>query len=357
MSQAQAAEAQATEANAAAATATKATPPWVSAQARQLLAQKGHAWLLHGPSGVGQYRLALALATAWLCEAPTDSGACGTCPGCHAVQVRTHADLRVLMPEVALLDLGWPLAEKAQEEIDKKERKPSREIRVDAMRDAIEFSQRTSARGRGKVVLVYPAEQMNTISANALLKTLEEPPGAVRFVLASESAHQLLPTIRSRCLGHAMHWPEPAVALGWLQQQGIEAAAAPALLQAAGGRPEDALLMRTTGRSAEVWARFPAAMAAGNAAFVRDWPVTELVDALQKLCHDALCIQQQAVPRYFALKAAPAKPGANRSSMTALTDWFAALQQSRKTMEHPFILGLMQEALVEQARQALNPRQ
>ena len=45
---------------------------------------------------------------------------------------------------------------------------------------------------------------------NALLKTLEEPPGEVRFVLASEAAHQLLPTIRSRCLGHTMAWPKQA---------------------------------------------------------------------------------------------------------------------------------------------------
>jgi DNA polymerase-3 subunit delta' len=41
-----------------------------------------------------------------------------------------------------------------------------------------------------------------------LLKTLEEPPGDVRFVLASEAAHQLLPTIRSRCLSHTMRWPQ-----------------------------------------------------------------------------------------------------------------------------------------------------
>lgn len=74
------------------------------------------------------------------------------------------------------------------------------------MRDAVEFSQRTSARGRGKVVLIFPADRMNTVTANALLKTLEEPPGDVRFVLATEAAHQLLPTVRSRCLDphHAM---------------------------------------------------------------------------------------------------------------------------------------------------------
>ena len=183
----------------------------------QLLAQRGHAWLLQGPSGLGQYSLALALARAWLCENADANGACDHCGSCHAIDVRTHADLCVLMPETTMLDLGWPLSEKAQADIDDKKRKPSKEIRVDAMRDAVEFSQRTSARGRGKVVLVFPAEDMNAITANALLKTLEEPPGDVKFVLATQAAHQLLPTIRSRCIGHTMVWPEPrrqTVALG-----------------------------------------------------------------------------------------------------------------------------------------------
>jgi DNA polymerase III subunit delta' len=324
-------------------------PPWIAAQTRQLLAQQGHAWLLHGPSGLGQYRLALELARAWLCESPSADGACGLCPSCHAIEVRTHADLCVLMPETIQLELGWPLSEKAQADIDDKKRKASREIRVDAMREAIEFAQRTSARGRGKVVLVYPAEQMNGITANALLKTLEEPPGHVRFVLATESQHQLLPTIRSRCLGHAMSWPEPARAQAWLEAQGLEAQDAASFLMAAGGRPQDVLTLRASGRKAQDWARFPALMAAGDTAFVRDWPIAELVDSLQKLCHDALCVQQNAAPRFFALKAGKSGP-----TLAALLQWACALKNSRKTMDHPFNAGLMQEALVDQARTALN---
>jgi DNA polymerase-3 subunit delta' len=194
-------------------TAGLAMAPWVADQARQLLAQNGHAWLLHGPSGLGQYDLALSLASAWLCDQPSGEGACGHCGSCHAIDVRTHADLAVLMPETALIERGWPLGEKAQAEIDDKKRKASREIRVEAMRETIEFSQRTSARGRSKVVLVYPAERMNHVTANALLKTLEEPPGDVKFVLATEASHLLLPTIRSRCMGHAMAWPEKSAAL------------------------------------------------------------------------------------------------------------------------------------------------
>jgi len=286
-----------------------------------------------------------------LCEAATELGACGHCPSCHAIDVRTHADLCVLMPETTLIELAWPLSEKAQADIDEKKRKASREIRVDAMRDAIEFSQRTSARGRGKVVLVFPAEQMNAITANALLKTLEEPPGDVRFVLATESSHQLLPTIRSRCLGHAMVWPEPSTAMSWLVTQGVDAAAAKGLWMAAGARPDDVMRLLASGRSVEDWQRFPAAMASGNAAAVRDWAIPELVDALQKLCHDALCIQQQADPRFFALKTPAAGKG---PSLEALSNWSVALKKTRTTMDHPFNAGLMQEALVEQAQRALN---
>ena len=72
-------------------------------------AQRGHAWLLQGPSGLGQFDLALALVRAWLCENPTPQGACGQCPSCHAIDVHTHTDLVVLMPETALLARGWPL--------------------------------------------------------------------------------------------------------------------------------------------------------------------------------------------------------------------------------------------------------
>ena len=145
-------------------------PPWVAQQRDSLLAQRGHAWLLQGPSGLGQYSLALELVRAWLCDAPTAYGACGQCASCHAIDTQVHTDLFVLMPEVLMLELGWPLPANMQDKIDKKELKPSKQIRVEAMRDAVEFSQRTSGRGRGKAVLVYPAERMNHITANALLK-------------------------------------------------------------------------------------------------------------------------------------------------------------------------------------------
>ncbi len=211
--------------------------PWIAAQTAELLAQRGHAWLLHGPSGLGQYSLAMDMLRAWLCHAPAAGAGCGECVSCHAITVRTHADLFVLMPETDMLALGWPLGDKAQSEIDDKKRKPSREIRVDAMREAVEFSQRTSAMGRGKAVLVFPAERMNHISANALLKTLEEPPGGAMLILVAADVDALLPTIRSRCQEFTLRpMPHHLLANALIEDAGLDAPEAASLAYLAHGR-------------------------------------------------------------------------------------------------------------------------
>ncbi|CAN7440049.1 DNA polymerase III subunit delta' [Variovorax sp. LjRoot290] len=329
-----------------------ALSPWLQRPLGELLRQRGHAWLLQGPSGLGQYELGLALAAAWLCEQRDEAkgeGACGHCPSCHAISVRTHADLCVLMPEVAMQELGWPLDEKSQADIDDKKRKPSREIRVEAMRDAVGFAQRTSARGRGKAVLVYPAERMNTITANALLKTLEEPVGDVRFVLASEAAWQLLPTIRSRCLGFTLPWPEDEDARNWLVEQGVPANDAPALLRAAGGRPSDALRLAAAGQSPKAWGLLPKAMLRGDVAALADHAPAQAISALQKLCHDLMATGSGAAPRFFEVADLPAVP-----PKVALARWSKSLANAAKTAEHPFNAGLMLEALVSEARSTLN---
>ncbi len=325
--------------------------PWLDRQLAQLLAQRGHAWLLHGPSGLGQYELALAMARAWSCQRPAANGACGACSSCHAIDVRTHADLFVLMPETVMLELQWPLGEKAQKELDDKKRKPSKEIRIDALRDLIEFAQRTSGSGRGKAVLVYPAERMNVISANGLLKTLEEPVGDVKFVLATEAAQQLLPTIRSRCLSHAMVWPETQELMPWFAAHGVESAQAVTWLLAAGGRPGDALALARSNLDAADWALLPMALQRGDSRAMQGWSPAETVVTLLKVCHDMQLHQQGATPRFFLAKDLPA-PG----RLDVLSQWGRDLAHAMRTMEHPFNPGLMHEALLSQAKNALNSR-
>ena len=329
---------------------TQSLAPWIARQLQALLAQRGHAWLLQGPSGLGQFELALALVRAWLCDQPGVEGACGQCPSCHGIDVHTHPDLVVLMPETEMLARGWPLPEKAQAEIDDKKRKPSRDIRVDAMREAIEFAQRTSGRGRGKAVLVYPAERMNAVTANALLKTLEEPPGDMRFVLATDAAHQLLPTIRSRCLSHTLVWPEADEVRPWLAAQGVAGEQAAALLHAAGGRPAEALALAEGKDAARRWSQLPQALARGEPGALADLPLPEAEARLQKLSHDLLAVQVGAAPRFFDAADLPRQP----LPLLALTRWWQQLAQSARTAEHPLNAGLATEFLVSSARQVLN---
>ena len=331
-----------------------ALSPWLRKPLAELLRQRGHAWLLQGPSGLGQYELGLALARRLAVRAARRNGgqgACGHCPSCHAIDVRTHADLCVLMPEVAMQELGWPLDEKSQADIDDKKRKPSREIRVEAMRDAVGFAQRTSGRGRGKAVLVYPAERMNTITANALLKTLEEPVGDVRFVLASEAAWQLLPTIRSRCLGFTMPWPGDDEAREWLVGQGVPAADAAALLRAAGGRPQ---------RCAAAGRRGPVAQglepaAEGHAArrgrrAGRPCAGRRPSARCRSCATTSWPCDSGAAPRFFEAADLPAVPP--RAALAPLGA--SRSRNAAKTAEHPFNAGLMLEALVSEARSTLN---
>ena len=344
--------------------------PWLQTQLTSLLSQRGHAWLLAGPSGLGQFELALALARTWLCDNPSPQGACGVCGSCHAADVHTHADLAMLMPETLSLALGWPLDEKTQDDLDSKKRKPSKEIKVDAAREVVSFTQFTRSRGTTKVVLVYPAERMNGITANTLLKTLEEPPGAVKFILATEAAHQLLPTIRSRCLGHTMTWPVFDEALAWLQAVSAQGQGddkkpnkqpSPAdlktLLTAAGGRPLDALAWVQCGQAsaiAQSWQALPKAMAKGDVTALSDWLPSEAVDALQKLCHDILAARVGAEPRFFNSADLPVT--APKTTLYALANWSKELAATARTVEHPYNPGLMLESLASRAKVALATR-
>lgn len=322
--------------------------PWLQRQLQALLHQRGHAVLLQGAPGLGQWPLAMELARAWLCEQPTPQGACGHCGSCHAIDVRTHPDLQVLLPDQLALDEGWPLDEKTRDKIEKKEIKPSKWIRVDAARDVVAFSQMTRSRGSTKVVVIYPADRMNMEAANTLLKTLEEPAGAVRFVLATEAAHALLPTLRSRCQGHAMEWPDAREAVDWMRAE-LQQPTAPADMlavwwRAAGGRPDEALEWARSGAAPALWGQIPRALAQADWTLLRDWPPARQLDVLQKVCHDLQAVRAGAAPRFFALQDLPPSP-----PWSALLEWQQQLADARRSVEHPYNAGLMQEAWSSEA--------
>ncbi|HXF66050.1 MAG TPA: DNA polymerase III subunit delta' [Burkholderiales bacterium] len=209
-------------------------PPWLRGALRQLLARRErlpYALLLCGPEGAGKLALAEAFARALLCECPGAEGeACGRCAACGWMEQGAHPDLRRLEPE-AETDAGA-----AEEEGAKR---GGTQITIGQVRGLADFINVSSHRGRHKLVLIRPAESLNMNAANALLKSLEEPPPATCFVLLSHRWQQLPPTIRSRCQRIVLPLPRAEEARAWLEEQGVRE---PELaLAQAGGAPLAAL--------------------------------------------------------------------------------------------------------------------
>jgi DNA polymerase-3 subunit delta' len=323
--------------------------PWIEPLLRQTLGtQHAHALLLHGPQGVGQFELALTVAQGWLCEnAIATSKPCGLCASCRLVQAHSHPDLLVLLPEALQESLGWSAPDGEDFAVDRVGKaKPSKEIKVEAVRGAVSFAQTTSARGRCKVVVLHPAERMNGISANTLLKTLEEPPGVARFLLSCAAPDSLLPTIRSRCQSVALKLPPHEMAVGWLASQGVSNAAV--MLAATGGQPQEALEWTTQGIDAALWTRLPELVRRGEAAVFSAWPLPRVVNVLQKICHDAACTAVAAPARYF-----PPSAIGTVADRSALNSWANELNRVALHAEHPWNAGLMIETLVQQGQRAL----
>ncbi|MBN4050634.1 DNA polymerase III subunit delta' [Gammaproteobacteria bacterium AH-315-M22] len=189
-------------------------------QLEQSLQQQrlAHAYLIQGPAGVGKSHFAINLAKALLCEQDTVETqktlkACGQCKSCHLFTVGSHPDYRLLASE------------------------EGKAIGVDVIRDTSAFFSLTRQYGRYQIAMISDAERMTIAAANALLKTLEEPPAGAILLLISEQASLLPATIRSRCQTLRFIVPAPDTALSWLIEEGIKSDQAQYILGLARGAP------------------------------------------------------------------------------------------------------------------------
>lgn len=243
-----------------------------------------HALLLHGPEGVGKLQLAERFAQLLLCEsAGPRTASCGKCDGCRWFVAGHHPDVRFIEPET----LARRPAGDDGETSEKSKAKPSAEIKIDQVRGLADFVNLASHRGGKRIVIVHPAEAMNTPAANALLKSLEEPPASAMFLLVSHRAARLLPTVRSRCVPIAVPLPAADQARAWLEKQGVKDAGR--RLAFAGGAPLRALQDANGGRG-ERADQMLQALASGNLDRLqgaRDREELELLaDVLQRCAYD-----------------------------------------------------------------------
>lgn len=320
--------------------------PWQHDAARAALAGRArwpHALLLTGREGIGKRMLALEFARALLCEAArADGSACGECPGCRYVAAHQHPDLRVVEPvevddEGAATPVPW--------------------ITVAHIRALIEWAQLTSHRRMAKVAVIAPAERMNAAAANALLKTLEEPPAGTYLLLVSHQPGRLPATVRSRCRVLAAPFPEPEVARAWLAEQGV--GEPDALLSQAGGAPLAALALDIPGYQSEraVWLSAlaspkvlePVALAARIDAAPRELRRERLaaaIDWLSAWCADIAAARAGDTPRRnvdHAVAIATLEPTV---APVPLFRYYRSLARARAQIAHPLTPRLVAEALL-----------
>lgn len=170
--------------------------PWLQNKSDQWLAlllskQVPHAVLLSGAAGLGKVQLAQNMAQLALCESISEKGFCNTCIACELYKVGNHPDVTVIRAEKTV-------------------------IKVEQIRQLTRNVTLSSTRSQHRVIVIEKAEQMNKASANAILKTLEEPPSNVVIILTTSEIGHLLPTIKSRCIKLNISTPEFEKSRAWL---------------------------------------------------------------------------------------------------------------------------------------------
>jgi DNA polymerase III subunit delta' len=178
--------------------AVRAAPSWIGAEMVTLANahQAGrlpHALLLHEAPGAGGDWLAQWVARLVLCQSATGAP-CGACPSCHRVATAQHPDLFLLQPI-----------------------EESRQIRIEQVRALSEELALTAHQGAYKVAILTPADTLNRFAANALLKTLEEPPARTLLILVATQPSRLPATILSRCQRIRVRAPGREEAVAWLE--------------------------------------------------------------------------------------------------------------------------------------------
>lgn len=330
--------------------------PWQRELAQQWLGQRerfAHAWLIHGLAGIGKTQFAQAAAASLLCIQPVHGLACGQCDSCLWCKHGNHPDLRLLRPEAMEASARGESAHDSKKTL-------SKEIRVEQLRQLHTWFNTATHRGGYRVVVLYPAESLNAISANALLKVLEEPPAHTLFMLIADAPDRLLPTILSRCRRLALPVPSTEQSLRWLQPQVADHSLS--WLAAAGGGPTAAL--RLSMRQDEPYPSWLQDLVEGLAknpnydfGSVADQLEKEAslqwVDALQRNFFDVSLIQFTHQARYFpelqpyntilAGRAVPAR-------LSSLLKW---LNEQRRWANHPLNAKLLVHHCLDRVKQAV----
>ena len=338
--------------------------PWLEPLwARALGDRLPHALLITGPPGLGKRDLGEALAARLLCDAPqTDGQACGQCLPCHWRTSGNHPDLHRLSPESGE---ARPLADEpaGDEQSEAKTTQGATQIVINQVRAVQEALSVTAHRGGKRAVIVDPAEAMNSFTANALLKLLEEPPDGCTFLLISSAPRRLLPTIRSRC--QQWHIPRPSAdALRhWQASQGQEARTPACLLALCGGTPLAARRLAAQGGMAlferfindlnadridplRLAAQWEAWLKKDKAVLAAGFSLMTLVEWMQRWVSDLVALRLGGRVRYFPEQIERLAVLSSGASATTVIGCYNEFINIRRVVNHPLNLRLFLEDML-----------
>lgn len=313
--------------------------PWNRVLWQRLTAnreQLPHALLLHGPAGLGKRALALDLAQWLLCQAPAPEGACGECTACLWFVQGGHPDFRLIEP-----------AADAAEAAGEAGKKGGRSITVEQVREVVEFLALSTHQGGWRAVVLSPAESLGVAAANALLKTLEEPPPRTAFLLVAHQPRRLLPTILSRCRKLPVAIPEAPVARDWLLGRGVTDPEV--LLAEAGGAPLLALENADPERLARR-ERFVAALARPErvelSLLAADYQqrLGEAWGWLVRWLCDLILWRSSGEVRYFRDQVTDIRNCAGRLDWPGLWQLYKEVQSAGRWLQHPLNSQLLLES-------------
>jgi DNA polymerase III delta' subunit len=209
-----------------------------------------HAYLIAGPPGTGKLSIALDLAAAWMCQSEA-LGYCGECSHCRRIRNFEHPDVRLTIPGTAAttpeqeMDL---LIARRKDGTSPLSFEGNTTIRIQQVRELGRRMVLRPFEGHGRVEIVVDADKMMAQAANAILKTLEEPPDGTLIMLLTSIYTQILPTIRSRAhLIRLCRIPLETIAEVLSESGGSSQEEAHVIASAADGSIGRALLLRESG--------------------------------------------------------------------------------------------------------------
>jgi DNA polymerase-3 subunit delta' len=227
----------------------------------------------------------------------------------------------------------------------------SRQIRIDQVRELQPFLRIGTHRGGLRIALIRPAEAMNVATANALLKSLEEPPEGTLLLLVSSDPQRLLPTVRSRCQTVIVAPPDSASAAAWLRTQGVAdpEGAASFAANAPLAALEQAGFAEARGALTDLLCDPGLDPVRGAEQFLAQ-PLNEVVIWIQKWIYDLLRMRWGAAPRYHPAASARLARLAGRSDPIELARFARKVAEVRALVQHPLNPKLLLEDLLIQYR-------